>query len=110
MNARQSLRSSRLAVNESLRRRGELRLVDLAGAVAALAQFADAGGLDVVADGGVAPAELDGERQADVAQADHADLEVSQVEFAHARAGAAFRADGSVTLAASREFAFVPNT
>ena len=81
-------------MNESLVAAASSALLDLAGAVATLAQFANAGGLDVVADGGVATAEFDGERQADVAQADHADLEVSQVEFAHARAETAFLAGG----------------
>ena len=49
---------------------GQFGGVDLQGAVAAGAQFVDAGGIDVEADGVVLLAELDRERQADVAQSD----------------------------------------
>ena len=52
-------------------------------AVAALFQLGDAGGLDVEADGAELLAELHGQRQADIAEPDDADLASAEIELGH---------------------------
>ena len=60
-------------VGEHQRRAGEPRLVDLAGAVAALAELGDARRVNVEAGRLEMLGERDGERQPDIAEADHDD-------------------------------------
>ena len=70
MKTRHGFRSVEAGREAELFRLGELLRVHLERAVDAAAQFVDAVRLDVEADGLEALAELDGERQADVAEAD----------------------------------------
>ena len=65
----------------------QLRGLALQRAVASLLQLGDARGFDVEADGAVLLAELYGERQPDVTEADDADLAGAQAEFRHWNGG-----------------------
>ena len=67
-------------------RRAQLGRLDFERAVLALLQLGDARRLDVEADGLEVLAELDRQRQPDIAEADDADLAIAQIELRHARA------------------------
>ena len=55
--------------------------IDFLGAVDAAAQFADPFGVDVKAHGSITIPEVDGQRQADIAQADHGDRGVAALQL-----------------------------
>ena len=92
----------RLGGIAELRGGGEILGLDFAGAVMAGPEFIDARLLDVKADDGQDPAEFDGKRQADVAEAD--DGNPGGSGFGHASFAFVFRASCSKALISALRF------